>query len=64
MEYLDNIYTRLAIRCLGVSPGSDEGDYGYSGPYVVGLTVDMIGITADSTLITADMTEITVDDEI
>lgn len=64
MEYIDNIYTRLALKCLGVSPSGDEGYYGYSGPFVVGLTVDTIGITADSDLITADMTTISVDDEI
>jgi hypothetical protein len=57
MEYLDNLYTRLALKCAGNSPSS-----GYYGPFVIGLTVDMTNIKADSTLITADMTTITVDD--
>jgi len=60
MEYLDNIYTRLASRCAGISPSSDTG---YYGPFVTSLTVDMTNITADSTLITADSTEILTDDE-
>ena len=58
MEYLDNIYTRLALKCMGVSPSSDSG---YYGPFVVPLTADMTNITADSTVITADMTTIVVD---
>lgn len=57
MQYLDDLYTRLAIKCLGPSPSE-----GYYGPFVVGLTVDMTNITADSTLITVDADIILVDD--
>lgn len=57
MQYLDDLYTRLVIKCLGPSPSE-----GYYGPFVVGLTVDMTNITADSTLITVDADIILVDD--
>jgi len=56
MQYLDDLYTRLAIKCLGPSPSE-----GYFGPFLVGITVDTIDITADDSLITADMTTISVD---
>ena len=45
MQYLDDIITRLALKCVGVSPSS-----GYEGPY----TVDSTDITVDSTIITID----------
>jgi hypothetical protein len=59
MQYLDDLYTRLAIKCLGPSPSE-----GYYGPFVVGITVDITDVTADDTLITADLTLISVDEEI
>jgi len=46
MEYLDNLITRLAAKCVGVSPG---------GSYVDGI------ITVDSTIVTVDSDIITVD---
>jgi len=53
MEYLDNLITRLAEKCLGVSPS------GYGGPFIVDtsdITADSTEITVDSTLITGDET--------
>jgi hypothetical protein len=49
MEYLDNLITRLAQKCIGVSPGDSD---------------DLITVTADSTLITVDSTLITSDETI
>jgi len=46
MEYLDNLITRLAAKCVGFSPG---------GSYVDGI------ITVDSTIVTVDSDIITVD---
>jgi hypothetical protein len=44
MQYLDDIITRLAAKCVGVSPS------GYGGPY----TVDSTTVTVDDTTITVD----------
>jgi hypothetical protein len=45
MEYLDNLITRLAAKCIGVSPGGvTEGT----------ITVDSTVVTVDSTVITVD----------
>jgi hypothetical protein len=48
MEYLDNIITRLALKCVGASTS------GYGGPF----TVDSDIITVDSDIITVDQDEI------
>ena len=45
MQYLDDIITRLALKCVGVSPSS-----GYGGPF----TVDSEDITVDNDIITVD----------
>lgn len=51
MQYLDDIITRLAEKCVGTSPS------GYGGPFIEDtVTADSILITVDSTLITADET--------
>ena len=48
MEYLDNLITRKAYKCIGTSPG---------GSTVEGaITADSMEVTADSTVITADET--------
>ena len=44
MQYLDDIITRLALKCAGVSPS------GYGGPY----TTDLDTVTVDSDIITID----------
>lgn len=44
MQYLDDIITRLAAKCVGVSPS------GYGGPY----TADSDVVTADNDVITVD----------
>lgn len=46
MEYLDNLITRLASKCVGVSPGG--------GTISGSITVDMDTITIDSETISVD----------
>ena len=44
MQYLDDIITRRAVKCVGVSPS------GYGGPY----TADSDVVTVDSDIISVD----------
>ena len=44
MQYLDDIITRLALKCVAVSPS------GYGGPF----TADSDIVTVDSDVVTVD----------
>jgi hypothetical protein len=49
MQYLDDLITRMAIKCVAISPSGGGGSGGV-------LTVDNTIVTVDSTIITSDQT--------